>query len=71
MHTTVETAIEMTKKYGRFQKYGPTIAGLSVIPLLPLCLDEPIEHVLEYSFERWGPWAASASVNKSKSAHID
>ena len=61
MHTTVETAILMTRKYGRYQKYGPTIAGLFVIPFLPLCLDEPIERALDYSFARWGPWASSSS----------
>ena len=57
IHTTVDTVKKVTKKYGRFQKWGPTIAGLSIIPFLPLCLDEPVERALEYSFERFGPWA--------------
>lgn len=44
----IHTAVDLSKKYfnriKRFTKWGPSLVGLSVIPLLPLYLDEPIEH---------------------------
>eukprot|EP01038_Epipyxis_sp_PR26KG_P013458 gene13458-18052_t len=57
IHTTVDVAKHATKRIGRFTKWGPSIIGLSVIPLLPLFIDEPVEKGLEYIFENYGPWA--------------
>ena len=57
IHTAVDTTRKICAKLGRFQKWGPSIVGLSVIPFLPLYLDHPIERGLEYCFARYGPWA--------------
>lgn len=57
IHTTVSFGRRLFEKIGRFQRFGPSILGLSVIPLLPLYLDEPIEHAIESAFEKFGPWS--------------
>jgi mitochondrial fission process protein 1 len=56
IHSTVSLGRKFFNKVGRFQKFGPSILGLSVIPILPLFLDEPIEHTIEHAFEKYGPW---------------
>ena len=58
IHTTVDVAAKVYKRIGKFQRWGPSITGLAVIPLLPLYLDEPVEHVIEYMFHHYGPWAS-------------
>lgn len=57
IHTSVDMAKHATKRIGRFGKWGPSIVGLSMIPLLPLYLDEPVEKAIEWGFEHYGPWA--------------
>lgn len=57
VHKTVDLGHMITKKIGRFQRWGPSIAGLAVVPFLPLYLDEPIEHAIEHVFHNYGPWA--------------
>lgn len=42
IHTAVDVTRKYTVKYGRFQKWGPSIVGLGMIPLLPLYLDAPV-----------------------------
>lgn len=44
----------------RFQRWGPSVAGLCFIPLLPLYLDHPVEQAVEQGFQRFGPWAKSS-----------
>jgi fission process protein 1 len=56
IHTTVSVGKKIFGKIGRFTKFGPSILGLSIIPLLPLYLDHPCEQAIEYGFERYGPW---------------
>uniref|UniRef100_A0A6S7ZI55 Mitochondrial fission process protein 1 n=1 Tax=Aureoumbra lagunensis TaxID=44058 RepID=A0A6S7ZI55_9STRA len=34
----------------RLIRYGPTVIGLSIIPFLPI-VDEPAEHILDWSFD--------------------
>jgi fission process protein 1 len=46
IHSSVDFAKHYCKRIGRFQKWGPSIVGLSIIPLLPMYLDEPVEHAL-------------------------
>ena len=46
IHTAVDVAKKASRKMGRFQKWGPSVVGLSIIPLLPLYLDEPVEHAI-------------------------
>mmetsp|Transcript_35427 Transcript_35427/g.33618 ORF Transcript_35427/g.33618 Transcript_35427/m.33618 type:complete len:268 (+) Transcript_35427:37-840(+) len=60
VHTSVHQAHNFTKKIGKFQRWGPSIFGLCIIPLLPIFVDPPVEHVLEWGFERFGPWAHKA-----------
>ena len=48
IHTTVDVAKRLCAKAGRFQKWGPSIAGLAAIPILPMYLDEPVEHGVEW-----------------------
>jgi fission process protein 1 len=57
IHTSVSAAKNIFRKMNRFQRWGPSLVGLSIIPLLPMYLDHPVEEGLEYVFERYGPWA--------------
>jgi len=57
IHSAVDFAKYATRKAGRFQRWGPSVFGLAIIPLLPMYLDEPAEHAVEYCFEHYGPWA--------------
>ncbi len=50
IHSSVHFVSNACKKYGRFQKWGPTFAGLALIPFLPLFLDEPVEYVVQKGF---------------------
>jgi len=60
IHTTVDVTRRITQRMGRFTRWGPSIAGLAIIPALPLYLDEPVEHAIEWVFERYGPWAGKS-----------
>lgn len=42
IHTSVDMAKKVTAKIGRFQRWGPSVVGLAIIPLLPLYLDHPV-----------------------------
>jgi mitochondrial fission process protein 1 len=64
IHSTVSVAKKVCARIGRFQRWGPSIAGLAFIPLLPLYLDEPVEHAIEWSFHRYGPWSHGADKPK-------
>jgi len=55
IHTQVKLASHAFKKIGRFQKWGPTIAGLCLIPALPYLLDHPVEKVVDWTFDRVWP----------------
>lgn len=65
IHSTVDITAKILKKFNRFQKWGPTIAGLCVVPLLPLYIDHPVEHALEWGFKNYGPWASKTASTKS------
>lgn len=59
IHTTVDVSKKIFNKIGRYTKFGPSLVGLAVIPVLPMYLDEPIEHGIDAFFKRFGPWAGS------------
>jgi fission process protein 1 len=59
IHSSVSVGRKLFARIGRFQKWGPSLLGLSIIPLLPLYLDEPVEHGVEAFFENYGPWSHS------------
>jgi fission process protein 1 len=44
-------------------KHGPTVAGLALIPLLPL-VDHPIEHAVEQAFESLWPAPGSGHAKQ-------
>ena len=57
IHTTVHASHNFFHRIGRFTKWGPSITGLSIIPLLPMYLDGIVEEGLETIFHNYGPWA--------------
>lgn len=62
IHTCVDgtkhlLARDFFKKMPRVVKWGPSAVGLAIIPLLPVYLDEPAEHGVEWAFKNYGPWA--------------
>jgi mitochondrial fission process protein 1 len=59
IHSAVDVSRRVFARVGRFTKWGPSVVGLSFIPLLPMYLDHPVEHALEWTFQRFGPWAKS------------
>lgn len=42
IHTTVNVSHRIFQKLGRFNRYGPSLCGLALIPLLPMYLDKPV-----------------------------
>ncbi len=54
IHSTVNVFKKITAKAGRFQRFGPTAAGLAVIPFLPI-VDAPVEHAVEWAFGKVWP----------------
>mmetsp|Transcript_24979 Transcript_24979/g.25594 ORF Transcript_24979/g.25594 Transcript_24979/m.25594 type:complete len:239 (-) Transcript_24979:64-780(-) len=56
IHSAVAVGKKVFNKIGRFQKFGPSLVGLSIIPLLPMYLDHPVEQGIEYVFAKYGPW---------------
>lgn len=35
----------------RIKNWGPTVTGLSIVPVLPYLFDKPVEHVTDWAFE--------------------
>lgn len=66
IHSAVDISRRLFSKIKRFTKWGPSVVGLSMIPLLPMYLDHPVEHAVESAFEKYGPWGG-----KSNSKHLD
>lgn len=38
-------------KYPRIRTWGPTLAGLAVVPVLPYLFDKPVEHAIDRAWE--------------------
>lgn len=55
IHTQVSVFKSVFTKMGRFTKWGPTISGLALLPFLPVCVDEPTEHLVHAAFEKYWP----------------
>lgn len=49
IHTAVHQSKKLFAKMGRFQKWGPSAVGLSIVPFLPL-YDHPVETVVDKLF---------------------
>ncbi|WLF79033.1 hypothetical protein PVL30_002784 [Lodderomyces elongisporus] len=39
-------------KVAALKTYGPVAIGLGIVPLLPYAFDEPVEHVVDWAFEK-------------------
>ncbi|CAL1701640.1 unnamed protein product [Somion occarium] len=54
---TIHTAVKQAKKAfvnvknTRVRIWGPTITGLSIVPVLPYLYDKPVEHATDFAFE--------------------
>ena len=66
IHQTVHAAQAVTKRIGRFTKWGPTIAGLALIPALPYAIDEPCEIAIDNIFEQIWPAAEAEAERRSR-----
>jgi fission process protein 1 len=55
IHTQVHVAARIFKSIGKFTKYGPTLAGLALIPALPYICDHPVENVITQLFDKVWP----------------
>jgi hypothetical protein len=62
IHQSVHVSKKLFTKWGRFVKWGPSVVGLSLIPFFPICLDEPVEHAVEWAFHHYGPWTKKEHV---------
>jgi mitochondrial fission process protein 1 len=49
IHTVVHESKKFFKRIGRFQKWGPSALGLSIVPFLPL-YDHPVETAVDKLF---------------------
>lgn len=55
IHQTVHVTAAVMKKFGRTNKWIPTIAGLCMIPALPYLFDHPVEHVIDKAYDSFWP----------------
>uniref|UniRef100_A0A6U5XQ52 Mitochondrial fission process protein 1 n=2 Tax=Guillardia theta TaxID=55529 RepID=A0A6U5XQ52_GUITH len=56
IHTSVHACHKALKQRApKYAQIGPTILGLAIIPFLPMVCDEPVEHLLEYAFDKAWP----------------
>ena len=71
IHQTVHAAQAITKRMKRFTKWGPTLAGLALIPALPYAVDEPCEHAIEYVFDKAWPVEGEKPHGQSEGADAE
>eukprot|EP00760_Papus_ankaliazontas_P004466 PhM_4_TR11905/c0_g1_i1/m.27170/K17981/MTFP1, MTP18; mitochondrial fission process protein 1 len=55
IHTAVHAAQKVFTRVGKYQKWGPTVCGLGIIPALPYMFDEPVEYALDTGFDAVWP----------------
>ena len=55
IHQTVHAAQIAAKRIGRFTRWGPSIAGLALIPALPFAVDAPVEAAVDAAFDYGWP----------------
>jgi len=68
IHQTVHLTAVLMKKFGRTNKWIPTIAGLAMIPALPFLFDHPVEHTLDNLYDTYWPIPGSG-VHLGHSTH--
>ncbi|PFH52628.1 hypothetical protein AMATHDRAFT_139729 [Amanita thiersii Skay4041] len=65
---TIHTAVSKAKKAFsnfanvRLKTWGPTLTGLSLVPVLPYLFDQPVEVATEHIFD----WAREAYINRQQ-----
>jgi fission process protein 1 len=59
IHSQVHLASKLARHFNRFVRFGPTVAGLALIPALPFICDEPVEHLVNEAFARYWPEPAA------------
>jgi fission process protein 1 len=69
IHTTVNLGQRFFNRIGRFQKWGPTVAGLSLIPFLPVMFDHPVEHLLNKVWMNYSPWRHAVKASNPSDPH--
>eukprot|EP00808_Paulinella_micropora_P026228 g67595.t1 len=55
IHTQVHVFQKVFKRVGRFQRFGPSAAGLALIPALPFVLDRPVSKGVDKLFAKIWP----------------
>ncbi|GBG27263.1 Mitochondrial fission process protein 1 [Hondaea fermentalgiana] len=55
IHQGVHLSQKGFAKMKRFQKWGPVLTGLAMIPFMPVLIDEPVEHLVEMGFDKFWP----------------
>lgn len=61
IHTQVHAAHLFFHKIRRFTKWGPSVAGLMLLPALPFCVDPPVERGVDWVFDTYWPVGAKSS----------
>eukprot|EP00959_Pyramimonas_sp_CCMP1952_P025097 526589-Pyramimonas_sp.AAC.1 len=67
IHQVVHVAHKGFHKLGRYTKWGPSIVGLSCIPLMPL-IDQPIEHAVDKAFDTYWDVIMKAEAKEAAEA---
>ncbi|WAQ92839.1 hypothetical protein PtA15_17A321 [Puccinia triticina] len=56
---TIHSAVRYSKRFifskmanPRMHSIGPTVVGLGIIPFLPSLFDEPVEHLVDKTFDQ-------------------
>jgi len=70
IHQAVHVTRHVTKRVGRFTRWGPTLTGLAIIPLLPVMLDEPCEHAVDSVIDYCWPVALTSSTADAGSSSL-
>ncbi|KAI6151809.1 mitochondrial 18 KDa protein-domain-containing protein [Pisolithus tinctorius] len=71
---TIHTIVARSKpvfsrsKHPRLRTWGPTVLGLSVVPILPYLFDKPVEHAIDRAWEWMAARAFANRVAKKEGA---
>ena len=65
IHTTVNQSKRLFRHMGRFAKYGPSLMGLACVPILPMAIDEPVEHAVAHLLDKHWPDNSGESEGSS------
>lgn len=55
IHQGVHLAQRGFNRARRFQRWGPVVTGLALIPFMPVLIDSPVEHGVELAFDAFWP----------------